>query len=195
MKPNDVPLQEELRDLWQRLLALRAALRSESRARYRRINPFAEDLIDWEEKGTWAGGTNVTIYESATVVGDVGIGDHTWVGPFCSLDGSGGLRIGRYCAISAACHIFTHDTAKWALSGGRSGYEYSPVSIGDACFLGAGSIVTRGVTIGSHSLVGAGAVVTQNIPAHSIAAGVPARLVGRVEVALDGTVTLMFDDR
>jgi acetyltransferase-like isoleucine patch superfamily enzyme len=195
VNPDEVALPSDLRQLWRQLLALRTALRTEVAARHRRVNPFAEDLIEWKEKGAFAGGHDVTIYESTTIVGDVTIGDHTWIGPFCSLDGSGRLRIGRYCSISAACHIFTHDTVKWALSGGASAYEYSPVSIGDACFIGAGSVVNRGVTIGPHSLVGAGAVVTHDLPPHSIAVGVPARVVGRVELGGDGAVSLKFDDR
>jgi acetyltransferase-like isoleucine patch superfamily enzyme len=194
MNPNDVSLSADLRNLWQQMIALRAALRRETQSRYRRINPFAEDLFDWKEKGAVAGDDTITIYESVTIVGDVSIGEHTWVGPFCSLDGSGGLTIGRYCSISAACHIFSHDTARWALSEGRSQYERSPVAIGDGCFLGAASVVTRGVTIGSHVLVGAGAVVTTDLPSYSIAFGVPARVAGRVEVAHDGTVALKFDD-
>jgi acetyltransferase-like isoleucine patch superfamily enzyme len=193
--PDEVSLPPEVRELRRQLLSLRTALRADTLMRYGRINPFVEDLVDWKEKGSFAGGQDVTVYDSTTIVGDVTIGDHTWVGPFCSLDGTGGLRIGRYCSISAACHLLTHDTVKWALSGGRSAYERSPVAIGDACFLGVGSVVTRGVTIGDHSLVGAGAVVTDSVPACSIVAGVPARVIGRVRVAPDGTVSLEYDSR
>jgi acetyltransferase-like isoleucine patch superfamily enzyme len=194
MKPGDVALPAELRELWDRLLALRASVRDEAVRRYRRVNPFVEDLFDWKEKGRFVGGNDVTLYDSTTITGDVTIGDHTWIGPFVSLDGTGGLRIGSHCSVSAGTHILTHDTVKWTLSGGRSPYEYSPVIIGDSCFFGVAAIVTRGVTIGSRTVVAAGAVVTSDLPENSIAAGVPARVVGRVRVDDDGHVTLEYGD-
>ncbi len=141
-----------------------------------RLNPFYENLFDWKERGEiWTGKNNVTIYNSTTLVGDVKIGENTWIGPFCSLDGSGGLTIGKNCSISAAVHIQTHDTVKWAISGGKEPYEYGSVNIGDNCFIGVGAIILRGVSVGSGSVVGAGAVVTKSFPQNSKVIGVPAR--------------------
>lgn len=45
----------------------------------------------------------------------------------------------------------------------------------------AGAIVTRGVTIGANSVVAAGAVVTRNVDSLSLVAGIPARIVERIE--------------
>lgn len=192
MRSDEVELDDDLRDLWERLRRLHEALRAETWKRYGRANPFVEDLFDWKEKGSFVGGDDVTVYDSTTVVGDVTIGAHTWIGPFCSLDGTGGLTIGSYCSIAAATHISTHDTARWALSGGTEPYEYAPVEIGDRCFLGTNVSVTRGVTIGEMSLIAAGAVVTDDVPSRSIVAGVPARVVGTVQDA-GGRVELLFD--
>lgn len=60
------------------------------------------------------------------------------------------------------------------------------VVIGSDVWLGARVVVTAGVTIGDGCIVGAGAVVTRDLPAGSIAAGVPARVLaqrGEPEVA------------
>lgn len=166
------------------LRALHERLRGETLESYRRMNPFCEDLFDWKEGGrAWTGDDRgVTIYDSTTVVGDVEIGRDTWVGPFCSLDGTGGLTIGHHCSISSGCELVTHDTARWALSGGAEEYEYAPTRIGDCCFLGSRVVVTKGVTIGDHCLIAAGGVVTGDLPDHTIAAGVPAERIGTVRI-------------
>lgn len=182
MKPSDLDLDDDLRRLWEQLIRLRGVLRDETWRRFSRVNPSYEDLFDWKEKGAFVRGVDVTLYDSTTVVGDVAIGDHTWIGPFCSLDGTGGLTIGRYCSVSAGTHIQTHDTARYAVTGGRAPYDFGPVTIGDCCFLGVSSVVLKGVTIGAHSVVGAGAVVTADVAPYSIVAGVPARRIGLVVI-------------
>ena len=134
----------------------------------------------------------MTIYNSTTVVGDVAIGEDTWVGPYCSLDGTGGLSIGHHCSIALGCQLLTHDTVVWALSGGREGPELESTAIGDCCFLGTHSVVIKGSTIGDHCLVGTGAVVTGDVPRMSIVAGVPARRIGEVEIDAHGAVRLRY---
>ena len=51
------------------------------------------------------------------------------------------------------------------------------VKIGENCWVGAGAIILPGVTIGDFSVVAAGAVVNKDVPAGSLVAGVPARVV------------------
>jgi acetyltransferase-like isoleucine patch superfamily enzyme len=77
--------------------------------------------------------------------------------------------------------MFTHDTVQWALSGGRIAAEQSPVQIGDCTYIGSQTIVARGVTIADHVVIGACSFVNQDIPAWTVAAGVPCRPIGRVE--------------
>ena len=191
--PKD--LDTELKKLWTSLLELHHWCRNHTKAKYNRINPFTEDLFDWSERGSYWSQENkqITIYNSATLIGDVKIGEHTWIGPFSLLDGGGGLKIGRYCSISTGCQLLTHDTVKWSLSSGKMQSEYAPTHIGDCCFLGSHAVVTKGVTIGNHCLIAAGAVVTGDIDDFSIAAGVPARTIGRVVFDPQGNVNLVYD--
>jgi acetyltransferase-like isoleucine patch superfamily enzyme len=125
--------------------------------------------------------------EHAWVVGEPVVGEGTWIGAFTMIDGSGGLTIGAGCDISTGAQIYTHSSAKRCVSGRRFDVvEREPVVIGDRVFIGAGAIVQMGVTIGDEAVVGAGAVVTTDVPARAIVAGVPARVVGRVEFDADG---------
>jgi bifunctional N-acetylglucosamine-1-phosphate-uridyltransferase/glucosamine-1-phosphate-acetyltransferase GlmU-like protein len=126
------------------------------RIQWARDLPFEELLSDrWERARSLGFGEGTSIYHNSYVYGDVKVGKHTWIGPYTLLDGSGGLTIGDYCSISAGVHIYTHDTVRWALSGGTAAYERAPVSIGNCCHIGAQTVIAKGVTIGDHCVIGA----------------------------------------
>jgi acetyltransferase-like isoleucine patch superfamily enzyme len=44
-------------------------------------------------------------------------------------------------------------------------------------WIGANVVVVAGVTIGKHAIVAAGSIVTKNVPAYSVVAGNPARII------------------
>jgi serine O-acetyltransferase len=62
--------------------------------------------------------------------------------------------------------------------GGRSGYAVLPV-IEDDVFIGAGARVLGPLTVGRNSVVGANAVVVADVPANSVVAGIPAKVIKR----------------
>jgi acetyltransferase-like isoleucine patch superfamily enzyme len=135
-------------------------------------------------------------------VGDgVYIGRHTIV--YCK---NGDIRIGRAVNISSNCQIFSSNRLSigsqtvigaftYLLSGGE--YDYAkgeppfaeqsgtntkgPLDIGPNCWISAGVTVLDAASIGEHCVIGAGAVVTKPVPPHSIAVGVPARVVKSLE--------------
>lgn len=57
----------------------------------------------------------------------------------------------------------------------------APVVIGDDCFIGAGTIILKGVTIGDRTIIGAGSVVVKSIPSDCIAAGNPCRIMKQTD--------------
>jgi acetyltransferase-like isoleucine patch superfamily enzyme len=178
-------IEDELRELNERL-------DRDVRERWNRSLPLQELLSDrWQRARALGFGENASIYAASYVYGDVEVGARTWIGPFTLLDGSGGLRIGENCSISAGVQIYTHDSVAWALTGGVAEYEHASVSIGDCCHVGAHAIIVKGVTIGDHCVIGAGSFVNRDVAGFTIVAGTPCRPIGRVRV-IDGDVSLEF---
>lgn len=65
----------------------------------------------------------------------------------------------------------------------NSGEEYGrPITIGDNCWIGSSATVIGGVTLGNNVVVAAGAVVTQSFPDNVVLAGVPAKVIKKIEV-------------
>jgi acetyltransferase-like isoleucine patch superfamily enzyme len=56
----------------------------------------------------------------------------------------------------------------------------SPVRIGNNVFIGAFSLILKGVSIGDNSVIGAGSVVTKIVPENEIWAGNPAKFIRKV---------------
>lgn len=164
----------QLRALWQQR-------RDEVQAEFNRTLPFGDYIIDrWEKAKALGFGKGASIYDSALVIGDVKVGNETWVGPFVVLDGSGGLEIGAHCSISAGVHVYTHDSVKWAVTGGTASYHHAKTRIGNNCFIGPNVIVTKGVSIGDGCIIGANSLVLSDIPPKSKAVGSPCRIIGLV---------------
>ena len=58
----------------------------------------------------------------------------------------------------------------------------SPVVVKQGAYIGSNALILPGVTIGRESVVGAGAVVAKNVEAHTVVAGVPARVIKKISV-------------
>lgn len=87
------------------------------------------------------------------------------------------VRIGDRVLFGPAVQIYA-TTHPLDASERASGKEFcAPVVIGNDCWIGGGAIILAGVTIGDRTVIGAGAVVTGDIPADSVAAGNPARVI------------------
>jgi acetyltransferase-like isoleucine patch superfamily enzyme len=140
--------------------------------------PFADLMFDRWERAKLAGfGEGTSVYDSCCIFGKVKVGINTWVGPFTVLDGSGGLEIGNNCSISAGVQIYSHDSVSWAISGGKEKYEYASTSIGNNCYIGPNTIITKGVTLHNNTIVGANSLVKNSFPQGSKIAGSPAKLI------------------
>ncbi len=63
----------------------------------------------------------------------------------------------------------------------NEGTKSAPVVIEDDAWIGAHSVVLKGVTIGARSIIGAGSIVTRSIPADCVAAGNPCRVIKKLK--------------
>jgi len=100
------------------------------------------------------------------------IGEGTAISGSAKLDKTNprGVHIGTYSVVTFGAAIVTHDYVNSC---------HRDVYIGDNCFIGAHAIVLPGVRIGDGCVVAAASVVARDVPAGSLVAGNPARLVER----------------
>lgn len=117
------------------------------------------------------------------------IGRDSLVGEFNVLRGQGGITIGDrvYFAplvqVLAVNHVYDDPTRPFV----EQGITAQGIAIEDDVWVGAGAIVLDGVRIGKGAVIAAGAVVSEDVPPHTVAAGVPARVVRQIDGTWQGT--------
>jgi acetyltransferase-like isoleucine patch superfamily enzyme len=142
-----------------------------------RVLPLGDYFIDrWEKAKLLGFGEGTSVYDNVVIIGDVKVGKNCWIGPNVVLDGSGGLEIGDNCSISAGVQIYSHDSVKWAISGGKENYEYAKTIIGNNVYIGPNVIIQKGVKIGNRVIIGANSFVNKDIPNNSKAYGNPVKI-------------------
>ena len=98
----------------------------------------------------------------------------------CTILDVGKVTFGDNCFLAPNVAIYTaghpiHPDAR------NSMYEYGiDVTIGHNVWIGGNAVICPGVTIGDNCVIGAGSVVTKDVPAWSIAAGNPARVIRKI---------------
>ena len=108
---------------------------------------------------------------------EVTIGERTAIGDRTEIHCGHKVTIGSQVAISWDVIFLESD---YHSIGGGEGVP-RPIIIEDGVWIGTRCIILKGVTIGKNSVIGAGSVVTKSIPANSIAAGNPARVIRTIE--------------
>lgn len=170
-------------------------LREEKKNSYNRVLPIGDLISDrWEKAEYLKFGDRTSIYDSSLVMGDVKVGKDTWIGPFTILDGTGTLKIGDHCSISAGVQIYTHDAVKNCVSAGAMPFEYDPVNIGNCCYIAPNVLISKGVSLGNHCIVCTGSFVNKSYDGYAIVAGTPAKQIGEVSIT-DGEVELIYYHR
>ncbi|NYF58221.1 DapH/DapD/GlmU-related protein [Micromonospora purpureochromogenes] len=96
------------------------------------------------------------------------------------------VSLGDNVYITAGVQFVTHDGGTLILRRDDPDLEWTaPITVGDDVYIGVRSIILPGVTIGDRCIIGAGSVVAKDVPANSVAAGVPARVIRSTDEYLE----------
>jgi acetyltransferase-like isoleucine patch superfamily enzyme len=124
----------------------------------------------------------------------VNLADRVLLGGGSVIDCALSVTVERDVLISYACIIADadnhslfpelriNDLATW-MDGRRHDWshtEMAPIRICEGAWIGARSIILKGVTIGAGAVVGMGSVVTRDVPARTVVGGNPARLIREI---------------
>lgn len=119
-------------------------------------------------------------YEGKQYGGKIDIGDDTIIGKNNSFAAIDKVIVGKAVLFAGNVHITDHSHGYQDINVPimkQDLFSKGPVIIEDFCWLGFNCEILSGVHIGTHSVVAARAVVTKDVPAYSIVAGNPARIV------------------
>lgn len=106
------------------------------------------------------------------------LGKRVFINSGCKFQDQGGITIGNdvlvghNCVIATLNHVMDPDR--------RADMIPAPVIIGDKVWIGANVTILQGVTIGEGAVIAAGAVVNKDVPPHTVAGGIPAKVIKKI---------------
>jgi acetyltransferase-like isoleucine patch superfamily enzyme len=113
--------------------------------------------------------------------GDIRLEDRVNLSSNCQVFSANHLTVGEGTVVGAFTYFLSGGEYDYASAvpfceqGGKP--SKGDLLIGRNCWIGAHVVVVDAACIGEHCVIGAGAVVTKPVPAHSVAAGVPAKVI------------------
>ena len=147
-------------------------------------NKILSELIPNIGKGTYIQGPIQFDYGAFTTFGENCYANFNFtVLDICPVTIGDNVFFGPNCMLSTPVHPFRYQerNIKYKEDGTAYDDEYAkPITIGSNCWLASNVVVIGGVTIGEGCVIGAGSVVTRDIPANSLAAGNPCRVIREI---------------
>jgi acetyltransferase-like isoleucine patch superfamily enzyme len=96
----------------------------------------------------------------------------TDIGAFTYINAKYGVKICEDVEVGSHCSIYS-----WSTIDNKNG----PVTIEKGVKIGSHSLIMPGVTVGKNSIIGAFSFVNKDIPANSLAYGVPVKIIKKIE--------------
>lgn len=124
--------------------------------------------------------TNVSLHKEPKLV----IGNRVHIGAYAMIIAANEIRIGNNVLLSERVTILDHaheyrDVTKGVID--QPIVDKGKIEVGDDSFIGINSVIMGGVVIGKHVIVAANSVVTHDVPAYSVVAGAPAKVIKRYD--------------
>ena len=135
-------------------------------------------------KGRYIFGRKIRVYGNFTVVNpsNVTVGNNCAINHDVFILGANRIEIGSNVVLSSRCMLIDSGLDLFNFSSEVNPSHISSfIRIEDGVWICAGSIILPGVTLGKKCVVGAGSVVVHDVPAFTIVAGNPARVIGRTD--------------
>lgn len=114
------------------------------------------------------------------------VGKNAFIGDYVRVDlqHANMIYIGEYAHITSGCRLLCHqrDLKNYRVGDNAAlcGYRKGEIHIGKGVMIGMESTIMPGVNIGDGAIVGAGSLVVKDIPAWTVAMGVPAKVVKEI---------------
>lgn len=130
-------------------------------------------------------GEEVTIQEQVYIGGlktdksEIEIGDLSMIFSQSVINPTHPIKIGKRVGIGGSNFLFTHGTWQPILQGFP--VAFGPITIEDGVWFPWRVFVLPNVHIGKEATIGAGSVINRDVPARSLAAGVPAKVIRKDE--------------
>ena len=110
---------------------------------------------------------------------NIRVGKNVFINAGCCFQDQGGIEIGDGCLIGQQVVIATLNHAFEPER--RNDMTPARVTLGKRVWVGAHATILPGVRIGDNAVVAAGAVVTKDVPANTVVAGVPAKVIRKID--------------
>jgi acetyltransferase-like isoleucine patch superfamily enzyme len=169
---------------WNRARIHWELMRREAFARW----PVHGNVLETLREGRLEIGANVLlepgVWLTAPAPARIRIGAGTFLNLGVMVAAAELVEIGEHCMLANGCFVTDADhrfddpdkPVPW-----QGFTTKGPTRLGDNVWCGANVVITGGVTIGKRCVIGANSVVTRDVPAFSVAAGAPAKVLRQVE--------------
>jgi maltose O-acetyltransferase len=109
------------------------------------------------------------------------LGEYVFLNFLCTILDCGEVRLGNHVMVGPGVQLYTAAHALQAEARNQGWEVAKPITVEDNVWIGGSAILLPGVRVGRNAVVGAGAVVTRDVPANTVVAGNPARVIRVIE--------------
>lgn len=110
---------------------------------------------------------------------NITVGKNVFINACCKFQDQGGITIGDGVLIGHNVTLATLNHEENPEF--RQNIYPKPIVIGNNVWIGSNATILQGVTVGDGAIIGANAVVTKSVPENTVVAGVPARIIKKIE--------------